>query len=263
MTTAVPSAFVSHGSPTLLLEEGAAHHFLKGFSAMLPKPKAILCVSAHWETRDPAVSTAAQPATIHDFGNFAEELFSMTYPAPGAPELAEQTAQLLEDAGYDVSVSHHRGLDHGAWVPLKLVYPAADIPVTQLSVQSQHGPQYHYELGQVLRPLRNDGVLILGSGAVTHNLERLFSAPLDHDAEVPGWVNDFADWVATAVQESRTEDLLNYRKMAPYGRENHPSEEHLLPLFVSLGAADGAAKARRVHASHTYGLLAMDAYVMG
>lgn len=260
--TSMPTAFVSHGSPMLVVEDGAAHRFLKGFSAALPKPKAILCVSAHWETPAPAVSLASRPETIHDFGGFARELYSMQYPAPGAPDVAERTAALLEAAGHTVTRAPDRGIDHGTWVPLKLIYKDADIPVTQLSIQPQENAAYHYALGQALRPLREEGVLILGSGSVTHNLEAFFKGSFDHDASVPDWVDAFSDWLAEALDQGRTEDLLDYRRKGPFAVENHPSEDHILPLFVALGAASDPSQTRRAHASNTYGILAMDAYVM-
>lgn len=262
MTETLPSVFVSHGSPMLVLEEGAAHRFLKGFAGSLPAPREILVVSAHWETARPTVSMAPRPQTIHDFGGFARELYTMQYPAPGSPQLAERTAGLLEAAGFEVDRSADRGIDHGAWVPLKLIYPEADIPVTQLSIQPDMGPLHHYKVGQALTGLRKDGVLILASGAVTHNLEAFFRGGFDHDAEVPDWVNAFSDWLAQAIQQGRIDDLLAYRDKAPFGAENHPTEDHLLPLFVALGAASKNATAIRAHASNTYGILAMDAYVM-
>ena len=258
----MPTAFVSHGSPMLVVQEGAAHQFLKGFADKIPAPKAILMVSAHWEAAKPTVSMAKNPETIHDFGGFPRELYSIQYPAPGAPDLAEHTAGLLEAAGFEVDRSTDRGIDHGAWVPLKLVYPQANIPVTQLSIQTNQGAAYHYKIGQALQALRNEGVLILGSGAVTHNLEAFFKGSFDHDADVPDWVHGFSDWLATAMQEGRIEDLLAYRDVGPFAVENHPTEDHLLPLFVALGAASGTPTAERAHASNTYGILAMDAYMM-
>ncbi len=260
---AMPVVFVSHGSPMLVVEDGAAHRFLKGFAGTLPVPKEILMVSAHWETPDPTVSLAGHPETIHDFGGFARQLYTMQYPAPGAPGLAERAAELLDAAGMVVQRSPDRGLDHGAWVPLKLIYPDAGIPVTQLSIQPHAGPAHHFAVGRALQALRSEGVLIIGSGAVTHNLEVFFKGGFDHDADVPDWVHGFSDWLADALQDGRTDDILDYRKAAPFGAENHPTEDHILPLFTVLGAAGTTPSARRAHASHTYGVLAMDAYVMG
>ena len=193
MTAQMPAIFVSHGSPMLAMDGSPAHHYLQGLSAELPCPKDILVVSAHWETQAPTVSTVTAPETIHDFGGFAPELYEMQYPAPGAPDLGARTADLLGDAGFDVTRSPSRGLDHGAWVPLRLIYPDADIPVTQLSVQPGLGPEHHLRLGRALRPLRAQGTLVLASGAVTHNLAAFFRGRFACDAAAPDWVREFAD----------------------------------------------------------------------
>ncbi|NYZ12496.1 dioxygenase [Azospirillum sp. RWY-5-1] len=258
MDGSLPAVFVSHGSPMLVIEDGAAHRFLKGYSAQLRRPKAVLVVSAHWETPAPLVSTAVRPDTIHDFGGFARELYAMRYPAPGAPEVAGRAAGLLTTAGIPAGTDPGRGLDHGAWVPLMLLYPEADIPVTQLSIQPHLGPEHHWRVGQALRPLRDEGVLILATGAITHNLREFFGRR--SDAGSPDWVTDFADWIADAVAEGRTDDLLDYRRLAPHAVRNHPTDEHLLPLFVALGAGSNGLSGVPVHRSHTYGVLAMDAY---
>lgn len=252
-----PALFVSHGSPMLAVEDGAAHRFLRSWGRDAPRPEAILVVSAHWETAVPTVSAAARPETIHDFGPFAPELFRMRYPAPGAPDLAARAAALLRGAGLPAA-SAERGLDHGAWVPLSLMLPEADVPTTQLSIQPGRGPAHHHAVGRALRPLRDEGVLILASGALTHNLYAFRGN--DADEEAPDWVRAFGDWVADAVARGRTEDLLDYRRRAPFAAENHPTDEHLLPLFVALGAGSDDGARTRLHASHTYGVLAMDAY---
>lgn len=262
MTKPLPSLFVSHGSPMLALDGSSAHHFLKGFSDIVARPSNILVVSAHWETETPTVSLTAEPETIHDFGGFARELHEMRYAAPGAPELAEKTARLIEQAGLCVSRHPNRGLDHGAWVPLSLMYPEADIPVAQLSVQPQLGPRHHFAIGQALQKLREEGTLIMASGAVTHDLETLFGSRFDRDAQAPDWVQDFADWVAAAIEDGRVNDLLDYRALAPHAVRNHPTEEHLLPLFVACGAASSSIDAERLHKSNAYGVLAMDVFAM-
>ncbi|WP_207459499.1 class III extradiol ring-cleavage dioxygenase [Azospirillum sp. SYSU D00513] len=255
-----PALFLSHGSPMLALEENEAHRFLKGFGAQLGKPRAILSVSAHWETQIPVVSLAETPETIHDFGGFPQALFDMRYPAPGSPEVSERAGRLLLEAGFDVRAHPSRGLDHGSWVPLSLMYPQADVPVAQLSIQPDESPEHHYRLGQALRPLRDEGVLILASGSLTHNLRALFSTRREGLIEAPDWVVRFGDWMAEAVAEQRVDDLLNYRSRAPFAAENHPTDEHLLPLFVALGAGSPGTAGVPVHRSHTYGVLAMDAY---
>ncbi|MBX3666585.1 MAG: dioxygenase [Burkholderiales bacterium] len=258
MTTRHPAVFVSHGAPTLALEPGSTRGFLAELGAALPRPRAILAVSAHWETATPAVGTAARPETIHDFRGFPEALYRMRYPAPGAPALAQRVRALLGNAGLDVAGEAGRGLDHGAWVPLSLMYPAADIPVTQLSVQTALGPAHHWRLGELLRPLRDEGVLILGSGSVTHNLREF--GRHDYASPPPDWVRGFNDWLAERLAAADREALLDYRGRAPHAARNHPSEEHLLPLFAALGAATPGAAPRRLHAAYTYGVIGMDAW---
>jgi 4,5-DOPA dioxygenase extradiol len=243
----------------LAIQDGSTRRFLQGLGKSLSRPKAIVVASAHWELRGgPAVSFAEHPETIHDFGGFPAALFAIHYPAPGAPGLAEQVAQLLEQAGYAVKQNPERGLDHGAWIPLHLMYPQADIPVIQVSVLRGAAPAEHEKLGHALSALRDEGVLIIGSGSLTHNLYEFRSR--DIDAPVPAWVSDFGAWMNAMLHDQRRKELLDYRRQAPFAERNHPTEEHLLPLFVALGAAGDAAKAERLHASVEYGVLAMDAY---
>ncbi|RZI43314.1 dioxygenase [Herbaspirillum sp. HC18] len=257
--TRLPTLFVSHGSPMLALEESPASLFLRQLGGTLPRPRAILVASAHWESRGgPAVSLAKQPETIHDFGGFPPALYELQYPAPGAPELAEKAAGLLEQAGFSVGRSAGRGLDHGAWVPLQLMYPKADIPVTQVTVMRGASPAEHERLGKALASLRDEGVLVIGSGSLTHNLYELGGN--DIDAPVPSWVSEFGTWMMTSLQGNHRDALLDYRAQAPHAARNHPTEEHLLPLFVAMGAAGEGAQAERIHASHEYGVLAMDVY---
>jgi 4,5-DOPA dioxygenase extradiol len=256
-----PTLFLSHGSPALALEDSPARRFLGELGNTLEKPPAILVISAHWQGHRPAISLAARPDTIHDFGGFAPELYPLRYPAPGAPAVAEEAAGLLEKAGFTVHRDTARGLDHGAWVPLSPMYPAADIPVTQLALPRDGGPAEHYRLGVALRPLRTQGVLIIGSGSVTHNLHRM---TMDYGAGLaPLWVADFAAWIAATLGTGNIAALLDYRRQAPYAAENHPTEEHLLPLFVALGAAGNGVASERLHASYTHNMLAMDAYAFG
>ncbi len=255
----LPTVFISHGSPMLALEDSPARRFLLGLGQTLPRPRAIVVASAHWESvGGHAVSLAAQPETIHDFGGFPQALFEMQYPAPGAPAAAAQAASLLEQAGLAVKRSASRGLDHGAWVPLRLMYPDADIPTTQVSLKRGATPAEHERMGRALAALREDGVLIIGSGSLTHNLYEFRGGPMD--APVPSWVSDFEQWMHLRLQDGGRDALLDYRAQAPFAVRNHPTEEHLLPLFVAMGAAGGAARAERLHASYEYGVLAMDAY---
>jgi 4,5-DOPA dioxygenase extradiol len=257
MTTRQPVLFVSHGAPDLLMAPGATGRLWAELGRHLPRPTAILAISAHWESARPAVSATAQPATLHDFGGFAAELYAMQYPVPGAVRLAERAALLLDAAGLSTRVDTQRGLDHGAWVPLRLMHPAADIPVSQLSVQPHAGPSWHRQVGAALRPLRDEGVLILASGAVTHNFAWLYApgAPAYPPAV------EFAHWLAHALANGGEADPLSYRTLAPHGAEAHPTEEHLLPIFVALGATDERDSVQRLGTGFTYGGLAMDAYL--
>lgn len=254
----LPSLYISHGSPMLPLIDSPARDFLAGLGRTLDRPKAILVVSAHWETERPAVNAVARNETIHDFRGFPRALYELTYPAPGDPGLAERISDLLCAAGLPAGIDRSRGLDHGAWNPLLLAYPNADIPTLQVSVQSHLGPAHHLQLGQALAPLRAEGVLVIGSGSFTHDLSRFRGQ--DWDAPEAPDVAAFADWMDAALREGRRCDLLTYRTKAPHAVAQHPTEEHLLPLFVAMGAAGDGAKAERLHASNSYGVLRLDAY---
>jgi len=255
----LPALFISHGSPMLALEDSPARRFLQELGKTLPRPKAIIVFSAHWESMSgPAVSLAAHPETIHDFGGFPAPLYAIQYPAPGAPDTAARAAELLEQSGFTVKRSADRGLDHGAWVPLRLMYPDADIPIAQVSVLRGATPAEHERLGRALASLRDEGVLIVGSGSLTHNLYEFRSN--DINAPVPTWVSDFDAWMMDMLRDNRRDALLDYRAQAPHAVRNHPTEEHLLPLFVAMGAGGEHAKAARIHASYEYGVLAMDVY---
>jgi 4,5-DOPA dioxygenase extradiol len=258
MPAMFPSLFVSHGAPTLPLDPCPAREFLKGLGAEFPRPRAILAVSAHWETEAPMVNRVAANETIHDFYGFPPALYQMSYPAPGSPALADRTRELLTAAGFKPGVDDTRGLDHGAWVPLILMYPKADVPVVQLSLQTRLGPAHHAKLGRALAALRVENVLVMGAGSFTHNLRTMDRRGLD--APEPQWSREFSDWVHGALMEGRTADLIDYRKLAPHAAVAHPEEEHFLPLFVALGAGGEGAKAERLHKSTTFGSLRMDAY---
>jgi 4,5-DOPA dioxygenase extradiol len=255
----LPVLFVSHGAPTVPLEPGATGAAWRRLGEQLPRPAAILVISAHWESHVPTVNRAVQPETIHDFSGFPAELYKMQYPAPGAPQMAEAAALALQQAGIPVQLDDTHGLDHGAWVPLSLIYPKADIPVAQLSLQPERDPAWHIALGKALRPLRKQGVLIIGSGSITHNLPALFRHP--QGAPAPDWVTEFCDWVADKIAAGDMAALSAYRSQAPHAVQNHPTDEHLLPLFVALGAADNIAGAQRLNQVMTYGILAMDAWL--
>ncbi len=257
----LPSLFVSHGAPTLPLDACPAREFLKSLGARLPRPRAVLAVSAHWDNREPTVNRVAVNQTIHDFYGFPDELYRMAYNAPGSAGLADRTQELLSAAGFDTATDDARGLDHGAWVPLMLMYPEADIPVVQLSVQSPLGTGHHLKLGRALAPLRKEDILVLGSGGFTHNLRALDRWRLD--GPEPAWSREFSDWIQAALEEGREQDLLAYRRLAPHAATAHPTEEHFLPLFVALGAGGEAPHPERLHRSSTFGSLRMDAYLFG
>jgi 4,5-DOPA dioxygenase extradiol len=254
----IPSVFVSHGAPTLALDNhDETHLFLKQLGGQLPQPKAVLCVSAHWTTARPAVSTAVQPETIHDFYGFPDALYDILYAAPGAPDLAEQTLSLLSESGIECEAHATRGLDHGAWVPLMLMYPRADIPITQLSVMPKQGANVHYAIGRALRPLTEQGVLILASGGATHNLRDVEFRP---DAATADYAKAFADWLRNAIVNNDREAILDYVEQGPYAVQNHPTPEHFLPLFVALGAASDDDTGSELYRAYAFRSLAMDAY---
>lgn len=255
-----PVLFLSHGSPMLALQNIPAHRFLSSLGPSLERPAAIVVISAHWETTMPMITSDKTNATIHDFGGFPAELFKLTYPAPGAPELAERVADLLGAAGLRTAVEHGRGLDHGAWVPLLLMWPDHTIPVLQLSVQSGLGPGHHLQLGRALAEQRRENVLVIASGSFTHNLRALQRGLTGTDATEPEWVSAFADWMHTAIMTGRTCDLVSYRHLAPFAAENHPTDEHILPLFAAIGAAGEGRVPTRIHQSTDLGVLRMDSY---
>lgn len=227
-----------------------AYAFLRNLGSALPRPEAILVISAHWDTAAPRITGAVHLDTIHDFYGFPEPLYELRYPAPGSHELAKNMARLLSPPA---SMDLIRGLDHGAWVPLLLMYPQHDIPVLQLSLQTPLGPAHHLKIGEALKSLREQGVLIIGSGGATHNLREYFHPGRDNHKPY----EDFAAWLYDALMRGDHEALLDYRQRAPQAARCHPTEEHFLPLFAALGA--GGSKARRLHASFDR-TLAMDAY---
>jgi len=220
----------------------------------------VLVISAHWEARQPTVSLSAEPETLYDFSGFSPELYRIKYRASGAPALAERVRSLLSTAGIASDSSPNRGLDHGAWVPLSAMYPQADVPVMQLSLVRNAGPTIHFGLGRALAPLRDEGVLILCSGAITHNFAWLDWRAGAGKAPFPQ-AEVFNMWVAGQLAAQNVSAMLSYRS-APHGAESHPSEEHFMPLFVALGAAKDNTP-QRYHPLFSYGALSMDAYIWG
>ncbi|MRR52136.1 MAG: dioxygenase [Rhodocyclaceae bacterium] len=257
---ALPTVFVPHGAPTFALDPGPAGAALADVARRIGRPKAILVVSAHWDTPYAAVGAALRPETIHDFWGFPEPLYSLRYPAPGSAALATDARAAIEDAGFVADLDVSRGLDHGAWIPLCLMYPDADIPVVPVSIQSQLGTKHHYRLGQALAPLRGQGVLILASGNITHNL-RDFQRLMAPGAEIPAYVREFPAWFGDRLAHQDTAALLNYRDMAPGARQAHPADDHLLPFYVALGAAGEGYRAERCCDAVYDRMLAMDSYV--
>jgi len=239
----------------ILLDDCPARRFMSTLGAALGRPSAILMISAHWETPSLAVATTGQPETIHDFYGFPEAMYRFRYGAPGAPHIAARAADCLRQVGLEVTEDPRRGLDHGAWVPLAYMFPDADVPVAQVSIQPHLGPRHHLEVGRALAPLRAENILILCSGNITHGRR---AGAVDEPALE--WVADFAEWIHRAVEEGRTEDLVNYRALAPNAASNHPTEDHFLPLLIARGAGGDEARAKRLHSSYTYRTISMDAY---
>ena len=254
----LPTLFISHGSPMNGIEVTPSSEAWASLGRELPRPRALLVASAHWESSVPTLSGSAKPETIHDFGGFPDALFHVRYPAPGAPELATQAAELLKGAGIAAGVNGCRGLDHGAWVPLKWMYANADVPVVQISLQPERGTAHHVELGRALAPLADDGVLIIGSGHATHNLRDWMMNP--RRREPLRYAQEFADWLRERLVAGDTEALIAYRDRAPEATRAHPTEEHFLPLLVAWGAAGDGARAERMSTGIDGGALVNDSY---
>ncbi|WP_313425548.1 dioxygenase family protein [Stenotrophomonas rhizophila] len=254
----LPSLYISHGSPMTALHPGLVGERLAALAAQLPRPRAIVMASAHWLTHQPAVGAHAQPPTIHDFGGFPQALFDLQYPAPGDPALADEIAARLAAAGLPTALDRNRGLDHGAWVPLRFLYPQADIPVVPLAIQPLLGPAHQFALGRALAPLREQGVLVIGSGSITHNLHDWGNY---QDGKEAPYVRPFIGWVEQRLQDDDTAALLDYRAHAPHAAQAHPTDEHLQPLHVAMGAAGSdTLGAQRIDAGIDAGFLAMDIY---
>ena len=253
-----PSLFVSHGSPMMALEDSRARRFLIGLGDDIRRPDAIIIASAHWEPPHLAFTTAERLPTIHDFGGFPQALFDCRYEPPGAPAAISRAAGLLKDVGMDVYADPVRGVDHGAWVPLMLMYSGGNIPVAQISIETPLGAAHQLDIGAALAPLRDEGILVIGSGNITHNLREMNRA--EPDGEGHDWVVEFADWVADALVYGPVSDLIDWENTAPHARRSHPSDEHFLPLFTALGAGGPDASVERIHSSYSYGSLAMDIY---
>lgn len=254
-----PVLFVSHGAPTFATEPGVLGPQLRRLGRQLAALRAVLVVSPHWQTRGLRVMATPRPETIHDFGGFPAELYRLHYPAPGSPALASEAVKLLAAADFDPQLDDARGLDHGAWVPLLHLLPAANVPVFQVSLPVDLDTADALRLGRTLAPLRERGVLIVGSGNMTHNLHEVRFSPTGEAAHA----REFTAWVRQAVRDNAVDRLIAYRRNAPHATRSHPTEEHFLPLLVALGANSEAAPAHVVEGGITYGVLSMESYAWG
>ncbi|HEY2558294.1 MAG TPA: class III extradiol ring-cleavage dioxygenase [Caldimonas sp.] len=269
MDTPLPSLFVSHGSPMIALEPGAAGAFMQRLGPVIDaefgRPRAIVTVSAHTAARVPVVLAAPRHEAIYDFGGFDPTLRTLRYDAAGDPALAARLLQLLQSAGIAAHSIDQGGLDHGAWTALRFLYPAADIPVVPLAFVPSDPPAAQFALGEALRPLAREGVLVLGSGSITHNLRRLFAAGLTPLAEQPELDDnaEFRHWIAARAAARDWNALFAYRSQAPHAVAMHPTDEHLLPWYVAAGVGGRDAAPLRIHDGATMGSLGMDAYAFG
>jgi 4,5-DOPA dioxygenase extradiol len=243
------------------VDPGAAGRAWTSLGRTLPRPRAVLIASAHWETSVPMLTGNTKPKTIHDFGGFPEELYRLQYDAPGDPALAAQAVALLKSGDITAGVDGCRGRDHGAWVPLRWMYPDADLPVVQLAIQPAFGAAHHLRIGRLLAPLADDSVLVIGSGHTTHNLRDWMSNPRRH--EPLRYAQAFSTWLRDRLAAHDIDALVDYRELAPEAQRAHPSEEHFLPLFVALGAAEDHADVERIVDGFEAGALSMDSYRFG
>jgi 4,5-DOPA dioxygenase extradiol len=268
-TPRLPSIFVSHGSPMTALEPGAAGAFMQALGARIDaqfgRPKAILAVSAHTAARAPVLLAGTHHEAIYDFGGFDPALYTLRYDAPGAPDLARRVADLMSAAGLPVHLTPEGGLDHGNWTPLRYMYPDADVPVLPLAFVPTQRPAQQFALGESLAPLADEGVLVLASGSITHNLRRVFEHGLRGPVDRPEIAESaaFRHWMLARSAARDWEALFDYRARAPHAADMHPTDEHLLPWYIAAGAGGREHAPLRLHDSVTYGSLGMDAYAFG
>lgn len=258
---AQPSLFISHGAPDIAVKtEHPSYRFLSEVSTMFARPDAIVIFSAHWGMDRVLVSSADSYKAIYDFGGFDPRLYTMQYSPKGNRDLSRIVLHLVRKVDRTAELVVNTALDHGMWIPLHLMYPEAYIPVVPVSIQPHLPPEHHYALGKALEELRHQNVLIIGSGAMTHNLyEMRFD---DSAISAPQWVAEFADWMKDRLATGDCAAVLDYRKNAPHARKNHPTEEHILPLFLAMGAGGGEA-GQRLHTATSYGTVRMDSYAFG
>lgn len=257
--TPAPVLFLSHGAPTFAIEPGKLGPLLQTLGTRLTDVRAVLVVSPHWQTRDVQVMATAQPETVHDFGGFPKALYALRYPATGAPQFAAQAAELLQQAGFATHIDAQRGLDHGAWVPLLHLLPQAQLPVFQVSLPYSLTTAQAVALGRALAPLREQGVMIVGSGSMTHNLGE-FHPAVTHPAV---YVQEFSAWVRTVVLAQAVNAVVRYRSEAPHAVRAHPTEEHFLPMLVAMGATQEGEGVQWLDGGIEYGMLCMDSYAWG
>lgn len=249
-TPKMPVVFIGHGNPMNAILDNSFSRTWKTLGTQLPHPKAILCISAHWLTRGSFVTTNAHPKTIHDFGGFPDELFRQQYPAPGAVDLANETIQAIKEP--QIHGTEEWGLDHGTWSVLKPMYPMADIPVYQLSVDFYKPLQYHFDLGKQLQFLRTKGVLIVASGNVVHNLQKIKWEGGDYE-----WAHSFDEFVKKQIDAHQYNELINYQKLGSIASLAHPSNDHYLPLLYTLGLSDKHDKHQFFNAHFDLGSVSM------
>ncbi len=258
--TRQPALFVAHGSPMVAIQDDGWSRALSSWGKAAPRPKAIVAISAHWESRAPArVSSSPRPGVIHDFGGFPDALYELDYPAPGDPALAGRIVELLNGAFIAAESDPARGLDHGVWVPLRFLHPAADIPVVEISLPIPRPATELLALGAALAPLRDEGVLLMGSGGIVHNLRRL---DWEHkDGATPGWAREFDGWIAAQLAGGDHDALADYRTRAPHPELAVPTTEHFDPLLVIAGAAGGHARPGTLFTGFHHGSLSMRSVV--
>lgn len=254
-----PVLFISHGAPTFALEPGLLGPQLNALGRQLTDIKAVLVVSPHWQSGGMRVMSTVAPSTVHDFGGFPAALYALQYPAPGQPQIAAEAARLLADGGFQVAFDAQRGLDHGAWVPLMHMLPEARVPVFQVSMPLALDTAGALRMGQLLAPLREQGVLILASGSMTHNL---YEIDRSGSTEAP-YAREFNDWVRAAIVADESDRVVKYRQHAPHAERAHPTEEHFLPLLVALGAHAAGEMLQVLDGGITYGVLSMESYAWG
>jgi len=255
----MPSYFFAHGGPSLIIEDHDYTRFLKQFAGKLPrKPKGIVIFSAHWESLAQEVGSVATHETIYDFFGFPDELYRMTYPAPGDASLSAQVSTLLTDSGIANRLDTRRGLDHGAWAVLKLIFPDADIPVVALSVNRHLTNRQQYEIGKALGKLREQDILIIGSGGIVHNLRRI-SWGAGPDSVEP-WASEFDKWIEGRLASWNTDELFRYEELAPNARLAVPTSEHFIPLLLAMGSGDTSREAKLLYRSYQLGSLSLAAW---